>query len=214
MTFIGAVNPKTTAGQSKKAKAPVFERKENATLRQRIEILDWHKVHGKNQTRTAKHFNAVYPNLKLKQPIISAWLNEEAKWREQWENSQRVPGALDAKRAHQTEHPQISDMMDLWVLQAREAGIVLTGAVLRSKWAKFAELAGVPLEDRLTLSEGWLHKFKKRHNLRDMKRHGEAASADVKTVEAERARIQKIIQDAGYQPRDIYNMDETGLFYQ
>ena len=62
----------------------------------------------------------VYPNLKLKQPMISAWLKEEAKWREQWEDSQHVPGALDAKRAHQMEHPQISDMMDLWVLQARE----------------------------------------------------------------------------------------------
>ena len=30
-----------------------------------------------------------------------------------------------------------------------------------------------------------------------MKRHGEAASANVKTVKAERARIQKIIQDGG-----------------
>ena len=191
--YIGPVHPKTTAGQSKKAKAPVFERKENATLQQRIEILDWHKNHGKSQSHAAKHFDVIYPNLKIKQPIISAWLKEEGKWREQWENSQRVPGAMDAKRAHQTEHPEISDMMDFWVLQAREAGIVLTGAVLRSKWTRFADLAGVPAEDRLTLSDGWLAKFKKRHNLCDMKCHGEAASTDVKTVEVERARIKKII---------------------
>ncbi|KAI9057991.1 hypothetical protein FKP32DRAFT_1636736, partial [Trametes sanguinea] len=85
----GPVEPKTTAGHVKKqAKTnPVFERKENATLAQRIEILDWHHAHGKNQSETAKHFDKIYPNLKLKQPTVSTWVKEEAMWRQRWEES-------------------------------------------------------------------------------------------------------------------------------
>ncbi|KAG5638030.1 hypothetical protein H0H81_002231 [Sphagnurus paluster] len=51
----------------KKAAAPKFVKKENATLTQHIEILDWYHANGRNQTKTAKHFNSIYPNLKIKQ---------------------------------------------------------------------------------------------------------------------------------------------------
>ena len=64
---------------------PVFTKKENATLAQRIEILDWHHKHGRKHT--AQHFAPIYPNLKIKQPLISMWLKEEAKWHEQWEQT-------------------------------------------------------------------------------------------------------------------------------
>ena len=67
-----------------KGPAPVFTKKENATLAQRIEILDWHHANGKNQSKMAKHFDAIYPNLKIKQPLVSAWVKGEEKWREEW----------------------------------------------------------------------------------------------------------------------------------
>jgi len=66
--------------------APVFTKKENSTLAQRIEILDWYHKNGRNQTATAQHFSPLYPNLKLKQPLISSWIKEEPKFRKQWEN--------------------------------------------------------------------------------------------------------------------------------
>ncbi|OSC98102.1 hypothetical protein PYCCODRAFT_1375859, partial [Trametes coccinea BRFM310] len=85
----GPIEPKTTGGRVKKqAKTnPTFERKENATLAQRIEILDWYHAHGKNQSKTAQHFDKIYPNLKLKQPTVSAWVKDEAMWRQRWEES-------------------------------------------------------------------------------------------------------------------------------
>ena len=70
----------TSHEQIKSAPAPKFQKKENATLTQRIEILDWHHANGENQTKTAKHFDAIYLNLQLKQPRISAWCKYEAKW--------------------------------------------------------------------------------------------------------------------------------------
>jgi Tc5 transposase DNA-binding domain len=104
-------------------------------------------------------------------------------------------------------------MMYLWVSKAMSDGILLTGEVLRQKWNRFADLVGVPQDERLNLSNGWLGRFKDRNGLREMKRHGEAGSADVGTVEWERKRIQELIKKYGYELHDIFNMDKTGLFY-
>jgi hypothetical protein len=132
--------------------APVFTKKENATLQQRIEILDWFHSNGENQTKTAKHFDPIYPNLLLKQPLVSAWVNEEAKWQEQY--ARHDVAAQKIKRQRQTQHPEIEQMMELWVAQAMAQGIQLSGEALSQKWTAFADLVGVDAEDRLALSNG------------------------------------------------------------
>jgi len=190
---------------------PVFTHKERATIKQCIEILNWHHANGENQTKTAKHFNPIYPNLGLKQPLLSKWLKEESKWREQWEDTKDMD--RNAKCVQQTQHPEVTEMMDLWVARAMEDGIDLTGEVLCQKWIKFADLAGIPMDKRLHLSDGWLAWFKARHNLKNRKQHGEAASADPEAVEQDQQRLQGLITECGYRLHDIFNMDETGLFY-
>ena len=139
-------------------------------------------------------------------------MKEESKWGEQWE---KISGQSErsAKRTRQTEHPEVSEMMYLWVSKAMDDGILLTGEVLRQKWQAFADLVGIPEDERLHLSSGWLTWFKDRTGLKGTKRHGEAGSASVETVQSERARIQALIRDGGFELRDVYNMDETGLFY-
>ena len=181
-------------------------------LAQRIEILDWYHANGKNQSKTAKHFNTIYPNLKIKQPLVSAWVKEEAKWQEEWEHTDAEVTCM-GKRACQTQHPEVTEMMDLWVSKAMSDNLLLTGEVLRQKWTRFADLAGVPTDECLNLSDGWLARFKTRNGLKQFKRHGEAASADPERAERERRRIQELIEKYGYKLRDIFNMDETGFFF-
>jgi len=65
---------------SKDKKQPIFTRKENVMLEQKIEILKWYHVNGKNQMKTANHFDQKYPNLKLQQHHISKWLKQEPKY--------------------------------------------------------------------------------------------------------------------------------------
>jgi len=36
---------------------------------------------------TAWHFASIYPNLQIKQPLISSWVKDEAQWRTQWEET-------------------------------------------------------------------------------------------------------------------------------
>ena len=65
------------------------------------------------------------------------------------------------------------------------------------KWNFFTDMAGIPQDERLKLSNGWLGRFKVRHGLREMRRNGEAASANANTVDAERKWVQ-LIKKHGY----------------
>jgi hypothetical protein len=59
-----------------------------------------------------------------------------------------------------------------------------------------------------------LAQFKAWNGLREVKHHGEAASVNFNIVEHERNRIQELIKKNDYELHDIFNMDETGLFYR
>jgi len=180
-------------------------------LEQCIEVLDWYHANGKNQTQTAKHFNEIYPNVMIKQPLISSWIKNEDKWQEEWASSEAW--SRTAKRARQTQHPEITQMMDQWVSEMMSNNILLTGKVLHQKWTRFADLAGIPEDDRLTLSDGWLTRFKTWCGLKEVKRHGKAGSVSPDTAERERECIQELIKACGVELQDIFNADETGFFY-
>ena len=104
-------------------------------------------------------------------------------------------------------------MLNLWISKALADSVLITGDLICQKWTQFADLVGVPEDERLKLSEGWLSRYKARAGLKGIKRHGEAASADSATVDSERLRIQELIKKLGYEPCDIFNADESGLFY-
>jgi Tc5 transposase DNA-binding domain len=86
--------------------------------------------------------------------LVSSWIREETKWHKNWEKNHQSDQT--AKQARQTEHPEVSKMMYLWVSKAMSDGILLTGEVLHQKWNQFADLVGVPQDERLNLSNGWL----------------------------------------------------------
>lgn len=158
-------------------------RKENATIYQRVEILDWYHANGENQSLTARHFDKIYPNLHLKQPIISSWVKNEPKWCTMYELENSV--GPSAKCARTTQHPEVTEMLDTWIVMACEDGLLLTGDLICQKWRQFADMRCIPQDAQLTLSEGWLSKYKLWVGLKGVKCHGEAASTCPEAVEKE-----------------------------
>ncbi|KAI8876424.1 hypothetical protein K501DRAFT_200444 [Backusella circina FSU 941] len=64
------------------------------------------------------------------------------------------------------------------------------------------------------ISNGWLSRFKKRYNLHGFKMHEEAGSL----IQADEDKIQRRIaeikgQIKHYDPKNIFNFDETALYY-
>lgn len=104
-------------------------------------------------------------------------------------------------------------MLDLWVSKAMAEKLLLTGEVIHQKWKQFADLVGVPADECLSLSDGWLSWYKVRNNLKEMKCHGEATSADSEAAEKEQLQIQELIEKKGYKQHDIFNTDKSALFY-
>ena len=104
-------------------------------------------------------------------------------------------------------------MLELWVAKAMLEGVKVTGEVLRQKWIWFADLVGVPEDERLKLSEGWLTAFKKHCGLKEFKCHNEAGAVDPAEAKCEHARIHELIVKYQYCLKDIFNMDETGLLW-
>jgi len=63
-------------------------------------------------------------------------------------------------------------------------------------------------------SRGWFDNFKRRSGIYSVVRHGEAASSDVKAGEAFIAEFQELIDSQLYLPQQVFNCDETGLFWK
>ena len=61
-------------------------------------------------------------------------------------------------------------------------------------------------------STSWLEGFKSRSNIHKRKQHGEAASVNMEGAKDRMIELQAII--APYPPKDVFNMDETGLFWK
>lgn len=59
-------------------------------------------------------------------------------------------------------------------------------------------------------SNGWLMGFKDRHSVRQYTQNGESGEVDRVTAAYEVERIQQLL--SSYNPADIFNCDETGLF--
>ncbi|KAG0145385.1 hypothetical protein CROQUDRAFT_93858 [Cronartium quercuum f. sp. fusiforme G11] len=58
--------------------------KVQATINQKLVILDWHHAQPHpNQSATAGWFQSIFPELKIKQLLISKWLKNEAKIQQQ-----------------------------------------------------------------------------------------------------------------------------------
>jgi hypothetical protein len=101
------------------------------------------------------------------------------------------------------------------VIDHQRTGVGIAGPAL--KWlAKAYCLTELKyLEDELpAFSNGWFDGFKKQHNLHGYRMHGEASSMlniDQNTIDVQMNQIKEKLQ--GYETRDIFNFDETGLYF-
>ncbi|XP_035913321.1 tigger transposable element-derived protein 1-like [Anopheles stephensi] len=69
-------------------------------------------------------------------------------------------------------------------------------------------------ESTFKASSGWFDRFKKRANLKNIKIHGEAGSADEVASENFPSVLENIIAEKGFLPEQIINVDETAIFWK
>ena len=69
-------------------------------------------------------------------------------------------------------------------------------------------------ELQFNASKGWFERFKQRQNLHNIKLTGEAASADTVAASLYPKILKDVIESGGYLPSQVFNADETDLFWK
>jgi hypothetical protein len=140
--------------------------------------------------------------LSIGRSTISDILRDSAKWLEEEDSSSTK------KRAGY--HEQLEKALWLWFCDIRSRNLAVSDEMLQEKGRIFGQRLGV--SEGFNFSRGWLQGFKQRHKICLRTIHGEAASVDQAVVSVGREKLLEAL--SGYQLRDIYNMDETGLFFR
>lgn len=111
-----------------------------------------------------------------------------------------------------SEFPEMESKLYAWFLEQRERNCPVNGTILKAK-AKHIFSKLYP-EKEFSASNGWFDNFKKRTGIRCLKVCGEKLSADTAAVAPFVHSFKEKIQEMGLTEEQIYNADETALYYR
>lgn len=103
---------------------------------------------------------------------------------------------------------ELEEILFTWYQQARASKIPIDGSILREKAKTIANELNV---SNFTASNGWITRFKNRHGLVFKKLTGESAEVNIESADAWLSSLPSKLE--GYELQNIYNADETGLFF-
>ncbi|XP_042768073.1 tigger transposable element-derived protein 1-like [Panthera leo] len=115
----------------------------------------------------------------------------------------------------------VEKLLLVWINEKRLAGDTVTENFICEKAKALytdlvSKLPGTSTENEegFKASRGWFDNFKRRSGIRSVVRHREAASSDAKAAEVFAAEFQKLMASECYLPEQVFNCDETGLFWK
>ena len=121
----------------------------------------------------------------------------------------------ERKIMHLADDEKVDEAVYLWYVQKRSQGIPITGPILREKAQLFyQQLHGDSSSSTFQASTGWQWRFCQRHGIRQLSLQGEKLSADLDAPDPFREKLLDLIEDEGFTLEEIYNCDETGLYYR
>jgi hypothetical protein len=120
---------------------------------------------------------------------------------------------LNTFRRSVARFPELEDRLYEWIQALRIAKMEVSPMIIISKALKVAADMGISAED-FSASWGWLRKFRLRKGLQSMLLHGEGAEVDRDdpALLASLDLVYDLISQ--YDPENVYNEDETGLFFR
>ena len=112
-------------------------------------------------------------------------------------------------RIRGTVYPEVEEALILWMKQMRSNKIPLSGDLIKSKANEFAMKMNI---DNFSASDGYLRGLKKRNSIAFINERGESDSVNSDQIENWRNNLSEIIKN--YDSNEIYNCDETGMFWR
>ena len=116
-----------------------------------------------------------------------------------------------SKRIRQSNYPEIEKNLNDWFGDCKsKQSVTIDGPSMQNQALKIAAMLN---NDKFKASKGWLQKFNKRHHISLQRNNGEAGLVD---MVAAKNYLDNVLPGlvSDYHPDNIFNADETALFYK
>nr|XP_045600957.1 tigger transposable element-derived protein 7-like [Procambarus clarkii] len=169
------------------------------SIEQKLDMIEKHE-RGYSVTRLAAEFNvgkSTVCDIKRQKDDIRKFL------------ASSDSGALNKRKTIKgSANTNLDEAVYKWFNQERSVGMPLGGDAIKTAADKFAQKMNIP---DFRASEGWLQRFKNRHNIKNRKVCGESLSADTDSVEPFKRKLNDYIITNDLRRFQVYNADETGF---
>ena len=174
------------------------------TLAEKIDFLD--KIRQQPPNTSQRRLAEITG---LAKTTTSRLLKQENGLRDEWAQCEGRRGTSH-KRKRDGKDPDVDEALNEWFAIVTGRGVRVSGPMLKCKAEELAKKLG---HDDFKATDGWLSRWKFRHDIKFKKAHGEKESADGAGAEDWKSTKLPEIHEK-FQADDIYNADETGLYYR
>lgn len=121
---------------------------------------------------------------------------------------------LTSKRSPAVE--EVEKLLMVWINEKQLAGDSVSEAIICEKARHlYSDITkDTPGAKEFKASNGWFDNFKKRTGIHSVVRHGEAASANKDAAKKFVKEFKDFVDKEGFIPEQVFNCDETGLFWK
>lgn len=146
----------------------------------------------------------------LKLNVSQPFLNKLLKSRDKIQTAVLHNGDLNRKRNRKGKDPAVENALKNWFSVMRERDARVDGEILKDKAETLAKVMG---RENFKATNGWFTRWQKRENLVYKKPQGEQREADHAGADVWiKEEWPKIVSE--YNSSDIYNADETALYFR
>ncbi|KAG0430420.1 Tigger transposable element-derived protein 6, partial [Dictyocoela muelleri] len=184
------------------------ESNKKMTLKEKLEIIEYKKsFKSTTDTRIAEIFTQ-----KFGKNVCRRSIKDFMKKEEQIKNAFILNGSLTTIPRN-IKYDKVDKALKLWIDMIENQGGFITEEILKSKAKDFFKNANAEKEcNEFKASNGWLYRFKKRHNISLKQCSGESFSVQNQNYDGFINLLKEKI--AEYGEKNVFNCDETALFYK
>ena len=174
------------------------------SIKEKLEIVARIR-NGQSQCKVARETG-------IAESTVRGWLKDEDKLRKFVDTVEDGDG-LRRKKARQAKDDTLDRAVLNWFVQERHTGLPINGPVLKAQAEVLDQAINGP-DSNFAASNGWLWRWQKRHGVKQLKIVGEKRSADTDGAAQFPAKLLTYIDEHDLVEEQIYNADESGLFYR
>ncbi|KAK7092862.1 hypothetical protein V1264_008545 [Littorina saxatilis] len=155
----------------------------------------------------SKLLKTIADDLDIPRTTLSSIKKDKVKIKQQYNSGEQKASRF---RIRGSKYDDIDCALLQWFTEQRSSNVPLSGPLLKSKAEKLAREQG--LAD-WTCSDGWLSRFKSRHNIVSKTVCGERGDVDEQLTDDW---VEDVLKPTlrRYDPKDVFNADEMGLFWR